>query len=86
MFAELIEGAKRAGLLPTGLSAWASVKTTAFGGKAAQGHKQLLRLDTRPSRRPGESDESLGQRIAFRIEERVTGATSEADARHEHGP
>ena len=48
VFAELIEGAKRAGLLPTGLSAWASVKTTAFGGKAAQGHKQLLRLDSAP--------------------------------------
>ena len=55
VFAELIEGAKRAGLLPTGLSAWASVKTTAFGGKAAQGHKQLLRLDSAPDlAAPGE--------------------------------
>jgi len=48
VFGELIERAKRAGLLPTGLSAWASVKPTSFGGKVTQGHKQLLRLDSAP--------------------------------------
>ena len=63
IFGELIERAKRAGLLPVGLSAWASVKPASYGGKAARGHAQLLRLDSAPdlaalakaTKSPGES-------------------------------
>ena len=48
IFSELVERAKSAGLLPTGLSAWASVKPAMLGGRGMQGKAQLLRLDSAP--------------------------------------
>ena len=48
IFGEIVDRSKRAGLLPTGLSAWASLKPAAFGGDRSRGHAPLLRLDSAP--------------------------------------
>ena len=48
IFGEIVERSKRAGLLPTGLSAWASLKPAALGGGSLRGKGALLRLDSAP--------------------------------------
>ena len=49
VFSDLVARAKSAGLLPTGLSAWASLKPVAAAGAGrGRGHSQLLRLDSAP--------------------------------------
>lgn len=49
IFGDLVDRSKTAGLLPTGLSAWASLKPAAAGGIGrGRGHAQLLRLDSAP--------------------------------------